>query len=242
MTVCGCEVTKVKRVPHNDEGYFVKQAFRAAEQDRDGLWSDQFENPHNPEGHYLETGLEIIEQMEGDLDVFVMGAGTGATLNGISHRFKKDLKNLKRIPKIVLSDPQGPSVLYNWVKNRNLENDGAGKTKVEGIGLDYLCKNFDPTLIDDAEKITDAEALLIGFYMIRHEGLLVGSTTAVNIATIIKQIKRYNLKGKRLLTIACDDGFRHISKFYNKEKWEGVNFKELQEKVSNMMDLSFIEP
>ena len=99
-------------------------------------------------------------------------------------------------------------------------------------------------MIDDAERVTDLEALSLGFYMIRHEGLLIGSTTAVNLCALIKNVRKSGMQGsgKKALTLACDDGFRHISKFYNKEKWEGVNFKELQEKVSNMMDLSFIEP
>lgn len=236
---------KVKNVSFNDANNFVRRAQHEGEQDIDGFYCDQFNNPDNRDGHYNDTGREIVEQMEGRLDVFVMGAGTGATINGVSHYLKD---HLKVGPTVVLSDPTGSS-LHNWAKFGTLfteeEKEGYKKrvifrTMVEGIGLNYLCKNTEGALIDSSEKVSDHEALNVARYMVRHEGMLIGSTTAVNLAAVIKHVKRTGIKEKRVLTIACDDGFRHISKFYSKEKWEeyGVAYEEVD--VSNEMDLSFV--
>ena len=111
---------------------------------------------------------------------------------------------------------------------------------IEGIGLNWICDNTKDAMIDDAEKVADHEALNIAKYIIRHEGLLIGSTTAINLAAAVKHCLRNKLKGKRVVTISCDDGFRHISKFYNREKWEANHYEFKVADVTNMLDLSFI--
>ena len=86
-------------------------AEKAAKEDPNGYFADQFRNKYNTLGHLTETAKEIDVQMKGKLDVFVMGAGTGATINGVSHYFK----NKKMEVTIVLADPTGSS-LYNWAR------------------------------------------------------------------------------------------------------------------------------
>jgi len=245
LEVCGCKLNKVRPVSYIDGGHFVKRAQASALADESGYYSDQFNNPDNTEGHLLETGKEILDQMKGDMDYFVMGAGTGASINGISNYLAKASK--KKV-NVVLADPAGSS-LYNWAMCGTLftheDRDGHKKrhirrTMVEGIGLNWLCKNLEGAKIDHAEKIADVEALNIARYMIRHEGLLVGSTTAVNLAAVVKTCKRFNLKGKRIVTVCCDDGFRHITKFYNREKWKDFGFEYVEYNIEDPRNLDFI--
>lgn len=246
LEVSGC--TLMKGVPTNyaDNGHFVKRAKHDAEKDPNGFYSDQFNNPYNWTGHYNETGPEIVEQMGNDLDVFVMSAGTGATVSGIS-KYLKDVSDCK----VVLGDPKGSSFYY-YAKYKTIftEDDKEGykgrhphRTMVEGVGQNWLCDNVKDGKFDDAFRVTDYEALNIARYMIKHEGLLIGSSSAVNLAALIKYCMQEKLQGKRLLTIQCDDGFRHISKFYSPEKWDKQwNFEYKEADINDPMDLSFITP
>ena len=134
MEAIGCKLTECEDVKFDHPDFYITKANCASKRDNHGFWSDQFNNPDNTNGHYTFTGREIIEQMGGELHMFCMGAGTGATLNGVCHRFKEGLKHM---PKIVLSEPYGSSILYNWVKTRTKVSNG-GVSLVEGIGLDYL--------------------------------------------------------------------------------------------------------
>lgn len=231
----------------NDENHFVRQAQRDGQRDPNGFFADQFNNPHNKQGHFTDTAVEIYEQMKGKLDIFVMGAGTGATINGISH-FLKEKKNMKVT--VVLSDPTGSS-LYNWARFGTFftseDQEGHKKRKihrtvVEGIGLNWLCKNTEGSLIDDSEKVTDKEAYYMARYILTHEGLLIGSTTAVNLVASIKHCMRNNLSKKRVVTISCDDGFRHIGRFYDLNQWEKEGFaKPPHREFGDHKDLSWIE-
>ena len=236
---------KTKPLSYIDKNNFVRLSRARGVEDPLGFLADQFDNPDNRMGHYTETAIEIFEQMDGKIDVFVMGAGTGATINGISNYLKERIGNQVTV---VLADPQGSS-LYNWVKHNLLftqeEREGHKKrhihrTIIEGIGLNWLSKNMQGSRIDDSEKIEDSEAFNMGKYLLRHEGILIGSTTAINLSAVVKHVKRTGIKGKRIITISCDDGFRHISKFYNKDKWQQLNFELKEADVSDEMNLSFI--
>lgn len=228
-----------------DHNNFVRKAASSAKTDCSGFFADQFSNPAPREGHYKETGQEILEQLNGKVDVFVMGAGTGATISGISKLLKE--KTGQRA-KCILADPIGSS-LYSWAKFRTLyaPHDREGhrprtdfRTMVEGIGLNWLSPNLETALVDDGEKVTDEEALNMARYILEHEGLLVGSTTALHVAAAVKHVMRSGCKEKQIVTLACDDGFRHLSKFYSPSKWEKFGFRRHIVDVSNPKDLSFI--
>lgn len=228
-----------------DQDNFVRKAATAAKADPKGFFADQFANAAPRDGHFRETGMEILEQLENRVDVFVMGAGTGATISGISHCLKQKTNSNVLC---ILADPIGSS-LYSWAKFKTLyaPHDREGhrprtdfRTMVEGIGLNWLSPNLEKALIDDAEKVTDEEALNMARYILEHEGLLIGSTTALHIVASIKHILRSGCKGKRIVTLSCDDGFRHLSKFYNPQKWVQFGFRRNLVNVTNQEDLSFI--
>ncbi|KAG9050218.1 hypothetical protein FS837_006889 [Tulasnella sp. UAMH 9824] len=208
-----------------------------------GFFADQFENRSNYDAHFKGTGPEIYRQTNGELDAFVSGAGeflsisaasgktiaqgafwkgTGGTIAGTGAY----LKSIKPSIKVVLADPQG-SGLYNKIKFGVMfnakESEGTRRrhqvdTVVEGIGINRLTHNFELALpiIDDAYAVTDAEAVSMSRYLVKHDGLFLGSSSACNLVTCVRLAKKLG-RGKTIVTILCDSGTRHYSKFWNDE-------------------------
>ncbi|KAG1751268.1 tryptophan synthase beta subunit-like PLP-dependent enzyme [Suillus paluster] len=195
-----------------------------------GFFADQFENRSNFEAHYDGTGPEIWRQTNGHVDAFVSGAGTGGTIAGIG-RF---LKSMDDKVQVVLADPEG-SGLYNKVKHGVMydrrEAEGTKRrhqvdTVVEGIGINRMTNNIDLALpiIDDAFRITDVEAVAMSRYLVQNDGLFLGSSSACNLVACIKFAKKKGWReGQTLITILCDSGNRHYSKFWNDDYLHKAN-------------------
>lgn len=184
-----------------------------------GFFADQFENPANHLAHQTTTGPEIYAQCSGRLDAFVAGAGTGGTISGVALYLKPLLPNLR----VVLADPQG-SGLYNKIKHGVLfastEREGTRRRHqvdsiVEGIGVNRLTANFEAgrELVDDAVKVSDDQALKMARWLVEKDGLFVGASSAVNCVAAVR-VARSLGEGKRIVTILCDSGTRHLSKFW----------------------------
>ncbi|THH29041.1 hypothetical protein EUX98_g5141 [Antrodiella citrinella] len=195
-----------------------------------GFFADQFENRSNYQAHYEGTGPEIWRQTSGRVDAFVSGAGTGGTLSGIGQY----LKSVKEDVMVIMSDPEG-SGLYNKVKFGVMydrrEAEGTKRrhqvdTVVEGIGINRLTHNFELGLdiIDDAFRVTDAEAVAMSRYLVENDGLFLGSSSACNLVACVKFVKQMGWKdGERVVTILCDSGTRHYSKFWNADYLQRAN-------------------
>ena len=151
-----------------------------------GFFTDQFENPANWAAHFRGTGPEIFVQCEGKLDAFVAGAGTGGTISGVALYLKPMIPDMR----IVLADPQG-SGLYNRVRYGVMfdlkEREGTRRRRqvdslVEGIGINRVTANFEAgrELVDDAVRVTDAQALAMAKWLVEKDGIFVGSSSAVN--------------------------------------------------------------
>lgn len=151
-----------------------------------GYFADQFENEANWRAHFNGTGPEIYAQCNGKLDAFVAGAGTGGTISGVALFLKPKIPNLS----VVLADPQG-SGLYNRVRYGVMfdikEREGTRRrrqvdTIVEGIGINRVTANFEvgKELVDDAVRVTDAQALAMARWLVEKDGLFLGSSSAVN--------------------------------------------------------------
>ncbi|KAF9651448.1 PALP-domain-containing protein [Thelephora ganbajun] len=189
-----------------------------------GFFADQFENRSNFDAHFEGTGPEIWRQTNGAVDAFVAGAGTGGTISGVG----QFLKSVKEDVKIVLADPEG-SGLYNKVKYGVMfdrrEAEGTKRrhqvdTVVEGIGINRGVKNFQLALpiIGDGFRITDAEAVSMARFLVEKDGLFVGSSSACNLVAAVRYVKKMGWKdGQTVVTILCDSGNRHYSKFWNDE-------------------------
>ena len=156
----------------------------------------QFDNPANPQAHYETTGPEIWRQLDGDVDYFVAGAGSGGTFSGIVRYLKEQKPSVTG----VLADPVGSTI-------------GGGEHAdydIEGIGNDFIAKTMDMSLVDEVIKVTDAEAFATVKELARREGVLAGSSSGAALAAALKLAQR--IDHGTIVTVFPDRGDRYISK------------------------------
>ncbi|CZR55472.1 related to cysteine synthase [Phialocephala subalpina] len=249
----GATVERVTPAPITSTQHFVNLArtrareHTASSEDKSkGFFADQFESLANYRAHVKTTGPEIWHQTGGQLDAFVAGAGTGGTISGISVFLKQEM-GMGRNLKVVLADPEG-SGLYNKVKHgvmfSNTEKEGTRRRQqvdsiVEGIGINRLTENFEAgrELIDDAVKVTDLQAMKMARWLVEKDGIFIGSSSAVNCVAAVATALRMP-KNSRIVTILCDSGTRHLSKF-----WKNVGEMGLEEEheQTNLLALLGLE-
>lgn len=183
-----------------------------------GFFADQFENLANFRAHYEGTGPEIWEQVRGNLDAFVAAAGTGGTVSGISRFLKEKNSSIK----CFLIDPPG-SGLFNKVTRGVMytREEAEGQrlknpfdTITEGIGINRLTENFKLAELDGAFRGTDIEAVEMSRYLLKNDGLFLGSSSAMNCVGAVRVAQALG-PGHTIVTILCDSGMRHLTKFYN---------------------------
>lgn len=156
----------------------------------------QFKNPSNPLAHYETTGPEIYRDLEGKIDYFVAGAGSGGTFTGVV----KFLKEQNPAIQGVLADPLGSTI-----------GGGAhADYDIEGIGNDFVPDTMDLSLVDQVIKVTDAEAFAQTKALAAKEGLIVGTSSGAAVAAAIKLIEN-GARGD-VVTLLPDRGDRYFSK------------------------------
>ena len=157
----------------------------------------QFENPANPDYHYETTAPEIFEQMEGQIDALVIGAGTAGTFTGIARFLKERL----------------PSVLAFAVETQGsiLGGGKPGPHKVEGIGASFIPGNFDRSVCDEVLMVSDADAFAMVRELAAREGVLSGSSGGANVAAAVR-VAGWLGQGKRVVTMIPDSAERYLSK------------------------------
>jgi len=164
---------------------------------------DQYQNPSNPQVHYDTTAAEILEDLNGSVDMVVMGAGTGGTITGVARRIKE------KCPKsiIVGADPEG-SILAGGTDVHSY--------KVEGIGYDFIPEVLDRKLVDEWVKTNDKTSFQLARRLIQEEGLLCGgSSGSAMMATI--QAARKLKKGQKCVVILPDGIRNYMTKFVDQE-------------------------
>lgn len=183
-----------------------------------GFFADQFESLANFRAHYEGTGPEVWKQTGGNLHSFVAAAGTGGTVAGVSRFLKEKDPNIK----CFLIDPPG-SGLFNKVtrgvmytreeaEGRRLKNPF--DTITEGIGINRLTENFKMAELDGAFRGTDMEAVEMSRFLLKNDGLFVGSSSSMNCVGAVRVAQSLG-PGHIIVTILCDSGMRHLSKFHN---------------------------
>lgn len=212
LRLVGADLRLVPAVPYKDPDNYVKLSGRLAEElartePNGAIWANQFDNVANRDGHYRTTGPEIWEQTGGRVDAFTCAVGTGGTLAGVGMA----LKERKPEVKIVLADPMG-AALYHYYKHGELKAEGSSIT--EGIGQGRVTANLDGAPIDDAVQITDEEALPYIFDLVVEEGLVLGGSSAINIAGAVRVARELG-PGHTVVTVLCDYGTRYQSKLFN---------------------------
>ena len=208
LRMIGADLRLVPARPFTDPGNYVHVSKSLAEE-LQAVWANQFDNLANREGHRSTTGPEIWHQTAGRVDAFTCACGTGGTLAGVAMALKTRNPDVR----IVLADPEG-SGLYGWVKSNDLTVTGSSIT--EGIGQSRVPGNLAGAPIDDAVRVTDAEALEQVFDLLIHEGLSVGGSAGINVAAAIA-VARQMGPGHTIATILCDGGARYQSKLFNPE-------------------------
>jgi len=220
LRICGADLRLVPAVPYKDPNNYVRYSEKLAkdlakENSNGVIWANQFDNTANLEGHYNSTGPEIWQQTKGNIDGFICSVGSGGTIAGIS----KFLKEQKSDVTIGLSDPLG-SALYNFYQNGELKAEGNSIS--EGIGQGRITENLNCAKIDKAYQVSDEEALPIIFDLHSQEGLLLGGSSAINVAGAIRMAKDMG-PGKTIVTILCDSGSRYFSKLWNTDFLKSKN-------------------
>jgi cysteine synthase len=209
LRLCGADLRLVPAVPYANPGNYVRVSERIAQEIPGAVWANQFDNLANRQIHYKTTGPEIWTQTDGKVDGFTCSVGTGGTLSGVGLALKE--RNPK--VKVYLSDPMG-SALYNWAARGELKAEGNSIT--EGIGQGRVTRNLDGAPLDGAFQITDEEALPLIFDLVREEGLVLGGSTAINVAGAIRLARELG-PGHTVVTILADFGTRYQSKLFNPE-------------------------
>jgi cysteine synthase A len=214
LRLCGADLRLVPALPYANPGNYVRYSGTLAEElaktePNGAIWANQFDNVANRDGHYRTTGPEIWDQTDGKVDGFTCSVGTGGTLSGVGIALKERNPDIK----VYLSDPMG-SGIYSWYARREFKPEGTSIT--EGIGNNRETKNLEGFTPDGQYQITDGEALPILFDLVTQEGLVLGGSTAINIAGAIRLAKELG-PGKTIVTILADSGTRYQSKLFNPE-------------------------
>lgn len=158
----------------------------------------QFDNPANPLAHYRTTGPEIDVQTDGKTDIFVAGIGTGGTLTGVGRYLKEKYKNVR----VVGVEPASSPLLTKGI---------AGKHGIQGIGANFVPKNYDPTICDEILTVSDEAALKTARELSRQEGLFVGISSGAAAWAAIELAKRPENAGKNIVVLLPDGGGRYLS-------------------------------
>ncbi|KAJ0409744.1 hypothetical protein ATCC90586_001057 [Pythium insidiosum] len=216
----GAHVELVKPASIVNAKHYVNEARRRAAAIDGGFFANQFENTANFEIHYSTTGPEIWRQTNGTVDAFVMSSGTGGTIAGVSTYLKEQNANVQ----VFLADPPGSS-LYNKVRSNVCYAPQQAEARIrrhrydtiaEGVGIDRLTENFLLAAIDDAFVVTDDETVEMSRFLLRNEGIFVGSSSALNCVAAVRAARKLG-PGHTIVTVLCDSGQRHLTKFWDDE-------------------------
>jgi len=162
---------------------------------------DQYSNPSNPNAHYDGTAQEILDDLGKEINMVVIGTGTGGTITGVAKRLKEEIPGVI----IIGSDPIG-SILGGGTE--------VEPYLVEGIGYDFIPDVLDNDLVDEYIKTNDEESFLMARRLIREEGLLCGGSSGSAMVAALQTAKNLN-KGEKCLVLLPDGVRNYMSKFLN---------------------------
>jgi cysteine synthase len=210
LRLAGAQLVQVPAAPYRNPNNFVRYSERLAHElnktePNGAIWANQFDNVANRQAHVETTGPEIWEQTDGKVDGFVCAVGSGGTLAGIAEVLQP--KGVK----IGLADPMGAG-LFSYYTTGELAMEGG--SIAEGIGQVRITKNLEGFKPDFSYQIPDGEALPYVFDLLHEEGLVLGGSSAINIAGAVHLAKDLG-PGHTIVTVLCDYGTRYQSKLFN---------------------------
>lgn len=176
----------------------IEKADELAVQIPNSFIPSQFTNPANPEAHKKTTGVEIWDDTDGKVDIFVAGVGTGGTISGVGAYLKEQNPNVE----IVAVEPKSSPVLSEGF---------AGAHKIQGIGAGFVPETLDTKIYDEVIAVENEAAFETGRKIARNEGVLVGISSGAAVWAAIQLAKRPENKGKVIVALLPDTGERYLS-------------------------------
>ncbi|MCF6206186.1 MAG: cysteine synthase A [Sulfurovum sp.] len=164
----------------------------------DAIVLQQFNNPDNPQVHRTTTAVEILDDTEGNIDIFIAAVGTGGTLTGTAEVLKEKNGALH----VVAVEPVTSAVL---------EGKPAGPHKIQGIGAGFIPGILNTEIYDEVIAVSNQESFDMAGKMAKEEGLLIGISSGANLEAAYRVAKRPENRGKTIVTILCDTAERYLS-------------------------------
>lgn len=176
----------------------VEKAEELHKENPGSIIAGQFENPSNPKAHYLTTGPEIYDDLDGKVDVFISGIGTGGTITGTG----KYLKEKNPDVQIIAIEPETSQLL---LKGK------AGPHKIQGIGANFIPKVLDTKIYDKIIPVSNEDSFAFGKELGKTEGVLAGISSGAVLWAAVELAKKEEYAGKNIVIILCDTGDRYLS-------------------------------
>lgn len=196
--------------PEDPRSYY-SVAKRLAKEIPNSVWMNQYDNLSNRQAHYESTGPEIWRQTEGKITHFVVGIGTGGTITGTGTY----LKEQNPIVKVWGIDTYG-SILKQYHETGTYNPADIHSYVTEGIGEDFIPQNYDFSIIDFIEKVTDKDAALMQRRLAREEGLFLGNSAGSAVQGLLQLHEQFPLtKDDIVVIVTHDHGSRYVGKFFN---------------------------
>ena len=184
-------VAKAQEIADSDKArYFIPQ---------------QFENPANPEVHVKTTGPEIWDDLDGKMDIFVAGVGTGGTITGVSRYFKQ--VRGKQIQSVAVEPSESP-VITQFLAGQEIK---PGPHKIQGIGAGFIPKTLDVSMIDRVERVSSAESIEFSRRLTAEEGILSGISSGAAALVAARLAAEPENAGKTIVVILPDAGERYLT-------------------------------
>ena len=176
----------------------VDEAERLHKENKNSFIPQQFNNPANPKIHYETTAEEIWNDTDGKVDIIVAGVGTGGTISGIAKKLKEKNPNVKAIAVEPYSSPV-------------ITQGKAGTHQIQGIGANFIPKNYNADLIDEVITVKNEDAVNTARNLADKEGIFAGISSGAALHAAIELSQRQENKGKLIVVILPDTGMRYLS-------------------------------
>jgi cystathionine beta-synthase len=207
-------------VEPEDPNSYYSVAKRLNKEIENSFYPNQYDNLSNRTAHYEQTGPEIWEQTEGKITHLVVGSGTGGTITGTGRYLKEKNPNIK----IWGIDTYG-SALKKYHETGVIDQNEIHSYVTEGIGEDFIPENYDFSIIDHFEKVTDKDAAVYTRDICLQEGIWVGNSAGAAVAGLV-QLKDQLTKDDVVVIIFHDHGSRYIGKMFNPDWMRKMGYSE----------------